>query len=108
MANALKLTGGDEVTETIKFVDKFDRFFDCVNVSSLSAGKLSRNPFKSPFRSPHDFRLKVKRILCAYHYYVMYWLKCIRSGWKMSSSPIYLIGRKMSKDVLVTPMLQRK
>ena len=55
VANALKLTGGDEVTET---VDKFDKFFDCVNVSSLSAGKLSRNAFKSPFRSPNDFRLK--------------------------------------------------
>lgn len=70
VANALKLTGGDEVTETIKFVDKFDKFFDCVNVSSLSAGKLSRNAFKSPFRSPNDFRLKVKYYCCFTH-----WLK---------------------------------
>ena len=63
MANAMKLTGGDEVVETVKFIDKFDKFFDCVNVSSLSGGKLSRNPFKSPYRSPSDFRLKVKNFI---------------------------------------------
>lgn len=61
VAKTLELTGGDEVTETIKFVDKFDKFFNCtkLNVSSLTAGKLSRNPFKSPFKSFRDFREKV-------------------------------------------------
>ena len=40
-------------------IDKFDKFFGCTNVSSLSAGKLSilRNLFKSLFS---DFRLKVR------------------------------------------------
>ena len=37
----------------------FDKFFDTLNVSSLSAGKLKRNAFKSPYRSGADFRLKV-------------------------------------------------
>jgi len=37
VANGLRSTGGDEVVETIKFVDYFDKFFDCVNVSSLLA-----------------------------------------------------------------------
>jgi hypothetical protein len=51
-------TLGDEAEETAKFVEYFDTFFDCSNVSSLSAGKLSRCPFKSPYRSVNDYRLK--------------------------------------------------
>ena len=64
VANALQLTKEEEVEETMKFVANFDKFFDSLNVSSLSAGKLKRNPFKSPYRSATDFRLKV----C--HYYM--------------------------------------
>ena len=48
----------------MKFVANFDKFFDSLNVSSLSAGKLKRNAFKSPYRSATDFRLKVG------HYYM--------------------------------------
>ena len=59
VANRLRSTGGDEVVETIKFVDYFDKFFDSVNVSSLSAGKHQRKPFKQPYYSKDDFRLKV-------------------------------------------------
>ncbi len=46
VAKALQLTQGDEVAETITFVDKFNKFFDTLNVSSISAGKLKRSPFK--------------------------------------------------------------
>ncbi len=59
VAKALQLTQGDEVAETITFVDKFNKFFDTLNVSSISAGKLKRSPFKDPYRSASDFRLKV-------------------------------------------------
>ena len=55
VVNGLRSTGGDEVVESIKFVDYFDKFFDSVNVSSLS----QRKPFKQPYYSKDDFRLKV-------------------------------------------------
>ena len=30
----------------LKFVDMFDKFFDCMNVSNFDAGKRQRKPFK--------------------------------------------------------------
>ena len=59
MATALRLTGGEEVEETAKFVEYVDKFFDCVNVGDFTSGMRSRNPFKSPYYSGSDFRLKV-------------------------------------------------
>ena len=35
----MDLVGDQEMTETIRFVRMFDRFFDCLNVSSLSEGR---------------------------------------------------------------------
>lgn len=35
----LWLPGGDEVSETAKFVDMFVKFFDCVSVSNFNDGK---------------------------------------------------------------------
>ena len=60
MANALKLTGGVEVTETVRFVSMMDRFFDCLNINNFTSGKTKRKPFQDPFRSDKDFRLKVR------------------------------------------------
>ena len=34
-----------------------DHCFDCVNVGNYTALKLSRNPFKEPYRSGSDFHL---------------------------------------------------
>ena len=48
-------------SQTIEFVQTFDKFFDCLNVSSLEAGKHSRNVFKSPYNSKDDFKIKVNR-----------------------------------------------
>ena len=59
MKNALLFTGNADMEETARFVGYFDRFFDCMNVSSFTAGQHSRKPFKSPYRSATDFRLKV-------------------------------------------------
>jgi len=58
VAKALEDTGGDEVTETVKFISMVDKFFDCLNVNNLSIGKTSKNVFKDPIRKG-DFRLKV-------------------------------------------------
>ena len=60
VATALRLTGKDEVEETARFVTMFDRLFDCLNVADFDSGRHSRNPFKAPYRSGGDFRLKVR------------------------------------------------
>ena len=59
VSKALSLTGGEVATETIHFVSMMDHFFDYFNVGNYTAGKLSRNPFKEPYRSVSDFRLNV-------------------------------------------------
>ena len=50
---------GSEMAATSSFVQLVDRFFDCLNVGNYTDGKLSRNPFKQPYRGASDFRLKV-------------------------------------------------
>ena len=59
VGKAMELTGGPETVKTTEFILTFDKFFDCLNVSQLDAGKRSRNAFKSPYRSGNDFRIKV-------------------------------------------------
>ena len=43
----------------MKFIDMFDKFFDCVNVRNFVSGQHSKNAFKSPYQSSDDFRLEV-------------------------------------------------
>ena len=65
----------NEYEETIKFVKIFDKWFDCMNVSNLSEGKLKRNGFKSPYRSADDYRLKVYTgIICTVYITCRYYL----------------------------------
>lgn len=59
VANALEITGGKEVEETVKFIRMMDKFFDTLNVTNLVSGKQKRKPFQSPYVSRNDFRLKV-------------------------------------------------
>jgi hypothetical protein len=61
---ALKTLNIPGVERTMEFVLKFDKLIDCLNVSSLSAGKHSRNAFKSPYHSASDFRIKVCNCKC--------------------------------------------
>ena len=58
MAKALVLTGSPDVTETARFVEMMDKAFDCLNVTSFTAGKHARKVFQDPWR-PNDFRFKV-------------------------------------------------
>ena len=55
---------GEDACETANFVEKMDRFFDCFNVSSFTAGKEKRKPFLAPYRSSNDFQFKV--IYCVF------------------------------------------
>lgn len=59
VSKALTLTGGQEVEETARFVGIFDKFFDCLNVANFTTGMKNRKVFQQPYRSSHDFRLKV-------------------------------------------------
>ena len=67
MANALRKTGGDEMSETIRFVDMMDKLFDVFNVNNYDNGKKKRKPFQDPYRSAADFRVKVH-----FQYYCMH------------------------------------
>ena len=59
VSKALKLTRGSEVTETVKFVEYMDKFFDAVNVSNYVDGIHRRKPFQMPYLSDKDQRLEV-------------------------------------------------
>lgn len=59
VANALKFSGRDDVSETIKFVSLFDKFFDMLNVTNLVTGKHHRKDFQLPYNSATDTRLDV-------------------------------------------------
>ena len=68
VANALEQTGGEEVSETVKFVRNMDKFFDCLNVTNFTNGYHKRKVFQNP---KNDFRLKVMEATLLLHYNVM-------------------------------------
>jgi hypothetical protein len=63
VAEGLRLLKDPKFEKIIEFIDLFDNFFDYLNVSSLAAGKFSRNTFKAPYRSSGDFRLEMNTVL---------------------------------------------
>ena len=75
----MQLFGGDEAAETAIMAEKFNKFFDCLNISSFRAGKLKRDPFKSPYRSAKDFRLTAGLItsMCSLFYPFLTYQLCV-------------------------------
>ena len=59
VSKALEQLGGEEAEATVKFCLMFDRFFDCLNVSSLSASFKKLKPYRMPYRCEGDFRILV-------------------------------------------------
>lgn len=59
VSNALKLTGGEEATETAEFIAMMDKFFDSMNVHNFTHGYHSLKSFQAPYTSGDDYRLKV-------------------------------------------------
>jgi len=65
VANALEMTGGDDVSETVRFIRMMDKFFDCMNVTNFSSGIHKKKHFQEAYRrrtggdGTDDFRLKV-------------------------------------------------
>jgi hypothetical protein len=58
----MEFSGREELKETIKFVRYFDKFFDLLNVTSLTEGKHKLKPFKLPYVSATDTRLSVSDV----------------------------------------------
>ena len=63
MANALAYFGDSRTKETEHFVRQFDRFFDCLNVRSLSESIHKNKDDRKPYTSVEDARLKVNIVL---------------------------------------------
>ena len=59
VSKALKLLGGEEASETSKFVEMMDKFFDCLNVHNYTHGLHARKQFQMPYISTKDKRIKV-------------------------------------------------
>ena len=74
MSKALYFYGEiEEPFETAYVIEKIDKFFDVLNVSSFSQGKLKRKVFQKPYLSPNDFRLMVhKYILITFLIFVIF------------------------------------
>lgn len=56
MANALELTGGPQVVETVKFIRLFDKFFDCLNGRNLYEHEHKRKRDLAPYVHVEDER----------------------------------------------------
>lgn len=76
MADAFRFFGDEATSETEVFARNFDRFFDCMNVRSLTEWKVKRKPDLKPYTSPDDSRLKVRKY---YLYIVTYYHCCFSS-----------------------------
>lgn len=59
VADALDFYGSSETLETKRFVEIFNKFFDCMNIRHWDEHRKKRNPNLQPYRSPDDERLKV-------------------------------------------------
>ncbi len=59
VADAFQYYGNPETVATEEFIRYADKFFDCLNVRSLSEWVLKRKPDRKPYSSPEDERLKV-------------------------------------------------
>ena len=59
VADAFVYYGDTETKETETLCRMFDRFFDCLNVRSLSEWQKKKKPDLKPYSSSDDERLKV-------------------------------------------------
>ena len=67
VSSVFKLLKKDEFSETAKFCETFDRFFDCLNTRSFGEGKKKRKPDLEPYSDVKHPRVDV-RTYCMYMY----------------------------------------
>ncbi|XP_011680559.1 uncharacterized protein LOC100893587 [Strongylocentrotus purpuratus] len=87
VANALKLrsdnTGDTSTDGTRQFVEMFNKFFDCLNVSTASEGQRKRNPNLLPYRDVDDSRFEWLRDV--FLQYLSDWEKAIADSPNLSA-----------------------
>lgn len=68
VAKGLRLLYGDDCSETIHFIEMFDKLFDCMNVTNFKNSFKSLKPFKMPFvQNDHRFKVHIN-----YYYNLMH------------------------------------
>ena len=74
MAEALSLYGYPDTSETERFVQTFDKFFDCLNVRSTDEYINKRKPNLRPYTDVTDERLTVGVIciICTVYFHCMF------------------------------------
>ena len=60
VAHGLEYYGEDDTSETRRFVQNFDKYFDCFNVPCTSESVHKRKPDLRPYRDPDDSRFTVR------------------------------------------------
>ena len=55
VANGLQIILGEEASETVRFVQMMDKFFDSLSVNNFTTGKRRRKVFQDPYRGTGDF-----------------------------------------------------
>ena len=63
VSKALRKMFGGYAEGTAKLIEIVDHLFDCLNARNLDEAKLKRKPFRSPYRTGTDWRLKVKNLV---------------------------------------------
>ena len=59
VATALRVFFSNEAAATADFIDKFDKFFDLMNVTNYTKCYTSLKDFKRPYHWANDFRVQV-------------------------------------------------
>ena len=67
VSKALKFTGDEEAAETAQFIEMVDKRFYCLNVSTLSKGKMKSKPFVQPYHYENN-----RYGFHNYYYYVIH------------------------------------
>ena len=82
MANAIRLFLKEDAEETAIFIERFNKFFDILNVRNYSEFFMKKNYDKSPYRWGQDKRLEVYSILIKLIILIhLQWLESVFLPW---------------------------
>ena len=101
VSKALLMTGGSEASQTAKFVEMMDKFFDSLNVTSFERGKRQRKPFQQLYRSSSDIHLKVQSFSVHVHVHVL--VNVLPTSYVMKGTDLFLTWMNiahMKRDLL--------
>lgn len=65
VSKGIEFTGGEEASETARFVGMINKFFDALNVHNYTYGVRSRKRFQMPYTTSEDMQSKIfHAVLC--------------------------------------------